>query len=1037
MHIIRELHFIALVHNNYKHQEWDHQMRRLLTTLSILAVLLLPANTIAQQSGPNAEFGGTEGKWHQQNDQILEFYNAGQYTKATLLAIDNWELASTTFGHEHPNTLSSIQNLAGLYQSQGLYGDAERLFLRALAVSERVLGEEHPETIFAVNNLAVVYKSQGRYDEAAPLQLQALVISERVFGEEHPETITAVNNLAILYQSLGNYGEAKPLLLRALAVREQVLGKEHPRTLVSVHNLARLYQHQGRYDQAEPLYSRALAARERVLGEEHPDTLISIGSLAGMHQSQGRYGDAEPLYLRTLAASERVLGQEHPITLTTINNLAGLYYSQGRYSDAEPLYLRTLAASERVRGQEHPHTLTTVNNLALLYKFQGRYGDAEALYLRALSARERMLGKDHPNTIISVNNLAGLYESNGRYDEAETLFLRALAASERELGEDHPNTLTLVSNLGSLYWLQGRYDEAEPFFRRALFTSERVLEENHINRAGYFANYADSVAREVTSRPAAILFQKHAVNILQGARANMSELENDTQAAFLSKYSIYYETLQEWLIEAGRFTEAEQVGRMLKEQEYFDFIRRRSGEDGDPRVSRSELTSLETEWEAQLESWSERPNRIATELAVLKTKRRGGTQLTSLEQFQLNDLQKRYDTAYAEYKTSIDDWLASVRELSDEVIQEEARDLKAEWQDDLQLEIEEIGANVAALQLVAFEDGAHAFLITPGAFKHIELTVTRTELFQAIYAARKAVQPDPGTGELDPDAKVPLQALYEILMAPIERELEDAGTETLMLNLQGAIRYVPFAALHDGEAYLTERYKLAMFTHAARTSYKPADTLKEATGFGVAEEHAPFKALPSVTRELASILGTKDEPGILTGPSYLDTAFTMDALKSELERARPILHIASHFAMRPGNDSNSFLLLGDGTPLTLAQINETAALRFRGVELLTLSACSTALSTEGTFDVDSGTGVEVEGFGVLAQRKGAKAVIASLWDVNDSSTADLMTELYTNLATGDLNKAEALQAAQMSLIKSADKNHPYYWAPFILMGNWK
>ena len=135
-------------------------------------------------------------------------------------------------------------------------------------------GKEHPDTLTSVNNLAVLYQAQGRYGEAEPLYKRALEASERVLGKEHPDTLASVNNLALLYQAQGRYGEAEPLYRRALEASERVLGKEHPDTLTSVNNLAVLYQAQGRYGEAEPLYKRALEASERVLGKEHPDTLI-------------------------------------------------------------------------------------------------------------------------------------------------------------------------------------------------------------------------------------------------------------------------------------------------------------------------------------------------------------------------------------------------------------------------------------------------------------------------------------------------------------------------------------------------------------------------------------------------------------------------------------------------------------------------------------------------------------------------------------------------------------------------------------------
>jgi tetratricopeptide (TPR) repeat protein len=384
-----------------------------------------------------------------------------------------------TLGDEHPDTLNSINELAGLYADQGRYDEAEPLYLRALEAKERTFGEEHPFTLVSRGNLAVLYKKQGRYDEAEPLFLRALEARERTLGMEHPSTLSSVGNLAGLYTIQGRYDAAEPLILRELKATARTLGEEHPNTLTSVNNLAGMYSHQGRFDEAEPLYLRDLEACERTLGMEHPHTTTSANNLALMYKKQGRYDEAEPLYLRALAARARTLGEEHPYTTTSLNNLALLYNKQGRCKKAEPLYLRALEARARTLGEEHPSTLTSVYNLALLYKKQERYDEAEPLFLRELKATARTLGEEHPNTLTSVNNLAGMYSDQGRYDEAEPLYLRALAAWARTLGEEHPSTLTSFVDLATLYSDQGRYHDAEPLYLRALEAQERTLGMEH------------------------------------------------------------------------------------------------------------------------------------------------------------------------------------------------------------------------------------------------------------------------------------------------------------------------------------------------------------------------------------------------------------------------------------------------------------------------------------------------------------------------------------------------------------------------------
>jgi CHAT domain-containing protein len=227
-------------------------------------------------------------------------------------------------------------------------------------------------------------------------------------------------------------------------------------------------------------------------------------------------------------------------------------------------------------------------------------------------------------------------------------------------------------------------------------------------------------------------------------------------------------------------------------------------------------------------------------------------------------------------------------------------------------------------------------------------------------------------------------------------------------------------------------------------------------------------ALPGVVEEMHGIIREAgSNTGVLPGTIKLDEAFTQEVMLTELRKRNPVVHIASHFQFSPGNETSSALLLGDGKFLSMAQIKSLPNV-FGGVELLTLSACNTATGGSGA------NGKEVEGFGVLAQRQGAKAVVASLWPVFDSSTKVLMQDFYRlREAKADTTKVEALRQAQLRLLHgdvttevttsaTADRKivheeekpdaankslfkpnakksyaHPYYWAPFILIGNWK
>jgi CHAT domain-containing protein len=224
---------------------------------------------------------------------------------------------------------------------------------------------------------------------------------------------------------------------------------------------------------------------------------------------------------------------------------------------------------------------------------------------------------------------------------------------------------------------------------------------------------------------------------------------------------------------------------------------------------------------------------------------------------------------------------------------------------------------------------------------------------------------------------------------------------------------------------------------------------------GVTKSGMDYAALTYAGQELDDVKNT------LGGKIFLDKDFTKSTLQKGLG-FYPVIHIASHFEFAPGSIDESMLLLGDGNTMTLKEIQ--IGLDFKNVELLTLSACQTAVGD----DKLGADGSEVEGLGSIAQEKGAMAVIATLWPVADASTAMFMNALYKAHQTDHLDKAESLRQAQLALLHadaqsaaaaggdqrglsrkeaslsslSANRDahapfaHPYYWAPFILMGNW-
>jgi CHAT domain-containing protein/tetratricopeptide (TPR) repeat protein len=321
----------------------------------------------------------------------LLYRSQADYAGAEPLFVRSLEIREKVLGPQHPDTATSLYNLAGLYYKQGDYAKAEPLLVRSLEIREKVLGPQHPYTATSLHGLAGLYLLQSEYARAEPLYVRSLEIREKVLGPQHPDTAGSLDQLAGLYSAQGDYARAEPLYIRSLEIREKVLGSQHPDTAASLNNLAGLYFVQGDYAKAEPLYVRSLEIYEKVLGSQHPDTATSLSCLAGLYSVQGDYAKGQSLYVRSQEILEKVLGSEHPTTAASVNNLAGLYREQGDYAKAEPLYVRSLEIREKALGPEHLDTAASLHDLAELYLAQGDYAKAEPLCHRALGIRLRSL----------------------------------------------------------------------------------------------------------------------------------------------------------------------------------------------------------------------------------------------------------------------------------------------------------------------------------------------------------------------------------------------------------------------------------------------------------------------------------------------------------------------------------------------------------------------------------------------------------------------------------------------------------------------
>jgi len=960
------------------------------------------------------------------------YRDAGEPARALPLFQRSVSILEKVYGSEHVNIAATLNNLAGVQRVLGQFPEALRLHQRSLAIYEKALGNEHTAVAGALNNLAVLHRAMGNYALALPLYQRSLAIYQKAYGPSHPIVATSLNNLALLYLNMGDYEQAQQLYQRSLAISEKALGPDHRDVAVSLGNLAELYRTKGQYSLALPLFERSLAIREKALGPDHPDVANSLNNLAELYRATGEYAKSLSLHERSLAITEKTGGRDHPFVAASLNNIALIYWRMGEYSKALTRFQRGLEIRERTLGAEHVAIANSLNNIALVYRYMGEFARALPLYERSLAISEKMQGAEHPGVALMLDNLSELYRDMDDPAKALPAARRSLQIREKALGLTHPAVAQSLWSLARLLWTAGNHEQALPLLQRALSIASADAPET-------LWRIQDGLRIVYTQRKQpdlAIFFGKQAVNTIQGLRARLVGLEQESQRGFLTDKTGVYRDLADLLIQQGRLAEAQHVLGMLKEEEFFDFLRR--SESDDTRQRQIAFQPHEQPWHDRLSVLTARMSKAAAERAVLERHARIG--LSDAEKVRLAELNREKETLSEElqrYYRDVTDALASTTGQGENAA-EAITQLKATQQT-----LSSLGAGSVLVQYVLSENRLNIILTTATAQIARSIAVTQKDLNSKIEFFRVALR-NPAIS-----AQPMGHELYKLLIAPIEPELNAANARTLMVSLDGALRYIPIAALHDGKRYLVERYDLSLFTEVTKDNltYRPGKEMSIA-GLGLTRQIEAFDPLPEVRAELNAIVRNGNQ-GLIKGELHFDEQFNMVSLKQALRNQHPLIHLASHFVFRPGNESTSFLLLGDGDRLTLSRIRQEK-LDFSHVDLVTLSACETGMGGGRTAQ-----GEEVEGLGALVQKQGAKGVIATLWPVADESTGLFMQYFYRLREEKKLTKADALRQAQLMLIKGQPPGaegvqggdaaaakpaspyaHPYFWAPFILMGNW-
>jgi CHAT domain-containing protein/tetratricopeptide (TPR) repeat protein len=941
----------------------------------------------------------------------VDWYEVGQLGVAEQL----FQQALAIYEKLAPNSLEvagTLNNLGIVASDRGDLARAEQYYQQALAIFEQ-LAPNSLEVARTLNNLGSVAYSRGDLVHAEQYYQQAMAIYEKL-APNSLQVAGTLHNLGIVAYDRGDLVRAEQYYQQALAIYEK-LAPNSLEVAGTLHNLGNVAADRGDLVRAEQYYQQAMAIFEQ-LAPNSLQVAAATLNLGNVARDRGDLVRAEQYYQQAMAIYEKLAPNSLEVA-GTLHNLGNVAADRGDLARAEQYYQQALAIREKLA----PNSLEvagTLNNLGIVADDRGDLARAEQYYQQALAIYEKLA----PNSLEvarTLNNLGVVARDRGDLARAEQLYQQALAIYEK-LAPNSLEVATTLNNLGNVASDRGDLARAEQYYQQALAIYEK-LAPNSLQVASTLQNLAN-LARQQKNYPQAQQYLARVLAIYETQRAAIPDPE--TKTAFAERYFNAY-TLQAQLA----------LDQQQPQQAALALERSRARTLAELMFTRA--LPVPTNAPQALKDLIAQQEQLQRDFLLLARQQR------QTDPDDTNALQRLQ---------------AMSRELADR-----QRQLDRQLREQFPAYADLLNPQPPAIpQLQAALDANTVLLYH--AFADKELLIVAVSR-QAVRGYR--VKVDPRTLEKDLAefqrvvAKPPLertaserrklpalgQRLYAALIKPAEPSLKNATT--VLLCPEGALNQLPWGALvvavdkQGRPTYWVERVAIGLTLSAG--VYLQAKAVRPAErGVAIAAvsqyrrlevAQAPKTAqlvrrsgkalsnLPAVKQEVAQVRRLLGKQGVV---AVLEAEATPERALQMAQGAR-VVHFACHARADDVDPLGSGLLLApagsDAGLLTAAEVVSKWRLR---ADVVMLSACETAVGQVRRY----------EGMYGLARAflfAGCRSVGASLWRVDDVSTARLMGVFYRGYALG-VPKGEALRRAQVALLRDRQYADPYYWSCFVLMG---
>jgi CHAT domain-containing protein/Tfp pilus assembly protein PilF len=868
---------------------------------------------------------------------------------------------------------------------QGQRPQAIETYQQVLAIA-RQLKDRQTEAI-ALNEIGYNYYKITQPQRALDYSNQALSIFREV-GNRSKEA-EALNIIGWIYNDTQQIQKALEYFNQALPITKEV--GDRSQQAKTLNNIASIYGITGQTQKALEYLNQALPITREV--GDYSQEAKALNSFGIVYFLSGQPQKALEYFNQALPITREVgdRSNDHSEEAKTLTGLGEVYFAIGQPQKAQEYYNQALSICKKV-GDRSGEATVLIGIGSLYYKI----GNIEQLQ-KAL---------DYFNQALSI-----FKEVGNRGGEAEALVNAALIhynLGQPQKALDYSNQALSISRELGVRLLEGvalrliaisYYGIEQP--QKALDYSNQAL--SIFTEVGYRLAEASTLydiagLYILTNRSTeAITYIERSIEITLKTRSSLQRNnKKQTRQKFLESYGYKAIALVNLLIDQNKLDEAYEWLNIATTADLADYTRLINA-----KVANAQAQQAIDEWNQKnqqlefLQQQLQKPNNFSEALSL---------QIRELEKEvfkQAEDISRRFPEVAELFETTPTD----IAQLRDSIPQGTV-----------------VVQPVLLTNVIGLPNTVAIFVVTKDKLTVTKKTIDPTEFKKLVTDYRTQLQ-----DRFNTDFSVSRKKLYDILIRPVEDQIQTASPKQLSIIPTATLRYIPFETLYDSKTnqYLIQKYPVNYLTRLSKLSLQQRVDRNSRT-LSVLALGNPLptpRDLPESKTEANQLI--KIFPG---SEAYIGQKATLDTFKTQAPRFS-ILHLGTHGCFQSGGCPNlkmeeNTLLFADNQKYNIA---DAALLGLKNTELITLSACQTAKEADSN-------GEEISGIAYLFERAGARSVIASLWNAEDSTTKDIMIEFYENLKKG-MSKGEALRQAKLTQLERKPDLHPFFWSPFVLIGD--